>query len=147
MSKSGMTLIVKTVVRLLFPILLLFGAYVILHGHITPGGGFPGGAIIATSVAMLVLAFGYGESQEVVGEIHAEALESFGALMLVVLGLIGVLIIASGNFLAEVPPLGKLGALFSGGNLPILNIGVGIKVAAGLVTIVYAMIRFQGEEK
>lgn len=144
MSKSGMTLIVKTVVRLLFPVLLLFGAYVILHGHLTPGGGFPGGVIIATSVAMLVLAFGYSQSKDVVGDIHTETLESLGALMLVVLGIIGILIV--GNFLGEVPSLGQLGELFSGGNLPILNIGVGVKVGAGLVTIVYAMISFEGEK-
>ncbi|KXB07421.1 hypothetical protein AKJ52_00285 [candidate division MSBL1 archaeon SCGC-AAA382C18] len=141
MSKSGMTLIVKTVIRLLFPILLLFGSYVIVHGHITPGGGFPGGVIIATAVAMLVLGFGYGESKEAVGEIHTETLESLGALMLIVLGIIGIIIV--GNFLGEVPPLGQVGELFSGGNLPLLNIGVGIKVGAGLVTIVYAMISFK----
>ncbi|KXA97404.1 hypothetical protein AKJ38_01345 [candidate division MSBL1 archaeon SCGC-AAA259I14] len=145
MSKSGMTLIVKTIVRLLFPILLLFGAYVILHGHLTPGGGFPGGVIIATSVAMLVLAFGYSQSKEVVGDVHTESLESFGALMLVVLGIIGIIIV--GSFLGESPSLaGVPGELFSGGFLPLLNIGVGIKVGAGLVTIVYAMISFEGGE-
>jgi len=145
MSKSGMTMIVKTIVRLLFPVLLLFGAYVVIHGHLTPGGGFPGGVIIATSVVMLVLAYGYLESKEVVGDIQTETLESFGALMLIVLGLIGVLILG-GNFFTAALPLGELGALFSGGNLPILNIGVGIKVGAGMVTIVYAMISFRGEE-
>lgn len=141
--KSGMTLIVKTVARLLFPIMLLFGVYVILHGHITPGGGFPGGVIIATSIAMIVLAYGSESAKDRLGTIEAEALESFGALMLVVLGILGIIIV--GNFLGEVIPLGTLGNLFSGGNLPILNIGVGIKVGAGLVTIMYGMLEVKGE--
>lgn len=141
--KNGMTLIVKTVVRLLFPLMLLFGVYVILHGHITPGGGFPGGVIIATSVVMVVLAYGSERAKGSLGTIEAEALESFGALMLVVLGILGIIIV--GNFLGEVIPLGTLGNLFSGGNLPILNIAVGIKVGAGLVTIMYAMLEVRGE--
>lgn len=136
--RDGMTLIVKTVSRLLFPFLMLFGIYIILHGHLTPGGGFPGGVIIATSIALLLLAFGFETAQKGMGVIHAEASESFGALILVGLGLIGVLL--GVNFFSELLPLGTLGNLFSGGNLPILNIGVGIKVGAGLVTILYAML-------
>lgn len=136
--EKGMSLIVKTVSRLLFPFMFLFGIYVIIHGHLTPGGGFPGGVIIATSVAMILLAYGLERAEEEFGELHAEISESFGALILVGLGIVGIILV--GNFLGEVFPLGTLGDLFSGGNLPILNIGVGMKVGAGLVTILYAML-------
>jgi len=48
------------------------------------------------------------------------------------------------TFLKNVLPLGELGHIFSAGNLPVLNIGVSIKVAAGFLTIFYAMLRLQG---
>lgn len=142
--KSGMSLIVRTVARLLFPFMLLFGIYIVIHGHLTPGGGFPGGVIIAASIVMLLLAYGYDRAQETVSALEAEVAESIGGLILVGLGLVGVII--SLTFLKEVLPLGAIGSLFSGGNLPILNIGVGIKVAAGFVTIFYAMLGIRGEE-
>jgi len=142
---KGMTVIVRTVCRLLFPFMFLFGAYVVVHGHLTPGGGFPGGVIIAASVVMLLLAYGFERAQRVVGALHAEVAESIGGLVLVGLGLLGVVI--SMAFLENVLPLGTLGELFSAGNLPVLNIGVGIKVAAGLVTIFYAMLGLRGVEK
>ncbi|KXA99787.1 hypothetical protein AKJ42_02495 [candidate division MSBL1 archaeon SCGC-AAA261C02] len=142
--KRGMTLIVRTVSRLLFPFMFLFGIYIVLHGHLTPGGGFPGGVIIAASIVMLLLAYGYERAQETIGALEAEVAESIGGLILVGLGLVGAII--SVAFLKEVLPLGTIGNLFSAGNLPILNIGVSIKVAAGFVTIFYAMLGLRGEE-
>lgn len=141
--KSGMTLIVKTVSRMIFPFLLLFGIYIVIHGHLTPGGGFPGGVVIASSIVMLLLAYGFKGAEEKFNAIQAELSESLGALILVGMGLVGLMI--GVNFFSEIFPLGTLGNLFSGGNLPILNIGVGIKVGAGLVTIFYAMLGMRGE--
>lgn len=143
-EEDGMTLIVKTVSRLIFPFIFLFGIYVILHGHLTPGGGFPGGVIIAASVVMILLAYGFDTAQEQMDALSAEVSESLGALILIGLGVIGILMV--GNFLGEVLPEGTIGRLFSGGNLPILNIGVGMKVGAGIVTIFYAMLGLRGEE-
>ena len=136
--EEGMSLIVKTVSRILFPLMFLFGVYIIIHGHLTPGGGFPGGVVIASAVVMIVLAFGIERAQKEFGELQAELSESFGAFMLVGLGIVGIIVV--GDFLGEVLPLGTLGSLFSGGNLPILNVGVGMKVGAGLITIIYAML-------
>ncbi len=144
-DEDGMTLIVKTVSRLLFPIMFLFGIYIIVHGHLTPGGGFPGGVVIATSVAMVLLGYGMHKAEGTVGEFYTEISESLGALIIVVLGILGIFFV--GNFLEAIVPLGTLGKLFSGGNLFVLNLGVGIKVAAGLVSILYAMLAFKGGGK
>jgi len=143
---AGMTVIVRTIARLLFPFTFLFGVYIVLHGHLTPGGGFPGGVIIASSVVMLLLAHGIERTQKRVGFLQAEVLESVGGLAIAVLGLFGLLL---GNaFLHNVFPLGELGQLFSAGNLPLLYLGVGIKVTAGIILIFYAMLfAFRGEEK
>ena len=53
-----MSLIVKTITRLTVGLIFLFGVYIVLHGHVTPGGGFAGGVIIALSFIHLMLAFG-----------------------------------------------------------------------------------------
>ncbi len=143
---AGMTVIVRTIARLLFPFTFLFGAYIVLHGHLTPGGGFPGGVIIAASVVMLILAYGIERAQKRVSFLHAEVLESVGGLVIVVLGLFGLLL--GITFLQNVFPLGELGQLFSAGNLPLLYLGVGIKVAAGILLIFYAMLfAFRGGEE
>ncbi len=142
---AGMTVIVRTITRLLFPFTFLFGAYIVLHGHLTPGGGFPGGVIIAASVVMLLLAYGVERTQKRMGLLQAEVLESIGGITIVVLGLFGLLL--GTFFLQNVFPLGSLGQLFSAGNLPLLYIGVGIKVTAGIILIFYAMLFAFREDK
>ena len=139
---AGMTIIVRTISRLLFPFMFLFGIYVIIHGHLTPGGGFQGGVILAASVIMLLLAYGIERAQAKVNVLQAELAESLGGLILVGLGLLGVAL--SIAFLKNILPFGELGHVFSAGNLPVLNISVSIKVAAGLLTIFYAMLSLQG---
>jgi multicomponent Na+:H+ antiporter subunit B len=74
-----------------------------------------------------------------IADLQAEVAESLGGLILVGLGVFGVIVGIA--FLKNVLPLGTLGELFSAGNLPVLNVGVSIKVAAGLVAIFYAMLR------
>jgi multicomponent Na+:H+ antiporter subunit B len=143
---AGMTVIVRTIARLLFPFMFLFGVYVVIHGHLTPGGGFPGGVIIAASVLMLILAYGIDHIHERMGFSHAEVLESIGGVTIVILGILGLLL--GVFFLQNVFPLGRLGELFSAGNLSLLYLGVGIKVAAGIVLIFYALLFvFRGERK
>ena len=139
---AGMTVIVRTISRLLFPFMFLFGIYVIVHGHLTPGGGFQGGVILASSVIMLLLAYGIGHAQTKVNALQAELAESLGGLILVGLGLLGMVIGIA--FLRNVLPFGELGHIFSAGDLPVLNIGVSMKVAAGFLIIFYAMLRLQG---
>ncbi len=144
-EEKGMSLIVKTLGRILFPVMVLFGIYIILHGHVTPGGGFPGGVIIATGVVLMLLAYGSDKAKSFMNSVNATLLESTGALLLVVIGLIGVFFV--GQFLEGVVGTGFLGTLFSGSNLALLNIGVGIKVTAGLVTIAYSMLELKEGEK
>jgi len=55
---KGMTVIVKTVSSWVKVLIFLFGIYIILFGHLTPGGGFAGGVILASSYVLLMLAFG-----------------------------------------------------------------------------------------
>ena len=60
----GEDLIIKTAVRLMVPFAQLFGLYVIVHGHYSPGGGFQGGVILGAAFIMLALAFDLQTSQQ-----------------------------------------------------------------------------------
>ncbi|PKM70436.1 MAG: sodium:proton antiporter, partial [Firmicutes bacterium HGW-Firmicutes-18] len=51
-------LIVKNITKIVTPFIQLYGIFIILHGHISPGGGFAGGAIIGASLILYTLAFG-----------------------------------------------------------------------------------------
>jgi len=143
---AGMTLIVKTASRLLFPFVLVFGIYIVLHGHLTPGGGFPGGVIIVAAIVMLLLGYGAEVAKVKFSPLQASVSENIGSLILVATGLLGLFV--GLNFMKNALPLGTTGNLFSAGFLIPLNIGVGIKVAAGLAVILYAMLTaFEEEEK
>jgi len=143
---AGMTVIVKTISRIMFPFIFLFGVYIVFHGHLTPGGGFPGGVIIAASVAMLILAYGLERIQKSTSFLHAEVLDTLGSVAIVAIGILGL--IFGAYFLETVFPLGVFGQLFSGGNFLWLYIGVGIKVAAGILLILFAMLMWdRGEHK
>ena len=56
-QKEQASLIVRTGSQLLFPLIVLLGGYIFLHGHLTPGGGFQGGAVIASAFLLLYLAW------------------------------------------------------------------------------------------
>jgi len=142
---AGMTVIVRTISRLLFPFLFLFGAYIVVHGQLTPGGGFQGGVVLAAAVILLLLAYGIEGAQAKVNALQAELAESLGGLILVWMGLMGTIVGIA--FFQNVLPFGSLGHVLSAGSLPVFNLGVGIKVAAGLLTIFYAILRIQGEEE
>ena len=55
---SGMSRIVKTIASVTFPLTMIYGLYIIAHGHLTPGGGFQGGAVVASSCALILVAYG-----------------------------------------------------------------------------------------
>ena len=69
-----MTKIVRTTADLFFPFCLVFGLYVVVHGHLTPGGGFQGGAVMATGTALLLVARAY---DDVTGRIRKGAIGSY----------------------------------------------------------------------
>jgi multicomponent Na+:H+ antiporter subunit B len=122
-------IILKTVARGVIPFIQVYGIYVVLHGHLSPGGGFAGGAIIASGFILYALSFGLKSSKDVFPYNMASKIEGASMLWYV---LMGVLAMGLGyNFLtngAAGIPLGKPGALISGGIIFLINMGVGLKV-------------------
>jgi multicomponent Na+:H+ antiporter subunit B len=114
------------------PVVMLFaiivGAYIIVHGHLTPGGGFPGGAIIASGIILQYLAFRRNPRTTIY-----KVLESFAGLGILAIGLIGLF--ARGSLFAQFLPTGSLGALASAGTVMIIYSLIGIKVASELTAI------------
>jgi len=90
MSDSGMSKIVKTVTSICFPFVLIYGLYIIVHGHITPGGGFQGGAIVASACAMILIAHGSVWTMGKIKEKHLSIFESLGALGFITLAGLGL---------------------------------------------------------
>ena len=146
-TEKGMTLIVKTITRLTVGLILLYGIYIVLHGHLSPGGGFAGGVIIALSFIHLMLAFGRDTALKKLSQAAASVLESLGALMFLSIALLGFL---GGHFFFNFfLHKGKPFELFSAGIIPLCNIAISLKVGAGLFAIFAVLVLFKGldEEK
>lgn len=143
MNEERMSVIVQTMASILFPIILIFSFYIIMHGHLTPGGGFQGGAVGASAVALLIVAFGARYVENKMKEENLSAFESVGGLVFVIVSILGIFIATTflTNFLVGEPLFGIIpkwgeSPLNSGGVLPILNIAVGMKVIGGLASVV-----------
>jgi multicomponent Na+:H+ antiporter subunit B len=140
-DNQGMTLIVKTITRLTVGLILLYGIYIVLHGHLSPGGGFAGGVIIALSFIHLMLAFGKDVALKKLSEVRTSLFESLGAIMFLSIAILGFL---GGyfffNFFLQ---KGKPFELFSAGIIPLCNIAISLKVGAGLFAIFAALILFK----
>ena len=124
------SLVLYTGCRLLFPLILIFGTYIFIHGHLTPGGGFQGGAIIASGFLLIYL----GCRERRISRIASNLAESLGGLIFVVIGLLGL---AFGDyFLSNFLPKGTANTLFSAGIIPIIYIAIGFKVGSELASII-----------
>jgi len=146
MKHEGMTLIVKTISRIIVPMIFLYGAYIILHGHLTPGGGFAGGVILALGFLSIFLSYGKSFTMKWLNLKFLEEFEASSILLFIILGVVGLLF--SGVFLINMLSKGDFFHLISAGQIPILNIFIGIKVGASLFLVVYALsqIKLEGEE-
>jgi len=126
-------LILQAGVELLFPLLLVVGLYIILHGHLTPGGGFQGGVVLATAFFVPLLARpGLRLSANNIALIEGSAGVAFI--------LIGLLAMAQGlDFLTPLFAKGEIGSLLSAGSLPLLYLAVGLKVGSELAGLLAHM--------
>ena len=143
---KGMSVIVKTVTRLTIGLILLYGIYILLHGHLSPGGGFAGGVIIALSFVHLMLAYGKETALKKFPKGMVSFLESAGAIMFLSIALLGF---TGGYFFLNFMAKGQPYKLFSAGIIPLCNIAISLKVGAGLFAIFVALVLFKldSEEK
>ncbi|MDD3712865.1 MAG: MnhB domain-containing protein [Candidatus Izemoplasmatales bacterium] len=129
-------IIIKNITRIVIPFAQIYGIFVILNGHVSPGGGFAGGAIIGTSLILYTLVFGREKGRKKFSHKASEIAETGGILIYVIVGLIGLVV--AGRFLTNLGagfPEGVIGNIISGGMIPILMIGIGIKVASTMISL------------
>ncbi|MGF3585427.1 MAG: MnhB domain-containing protein [Thermoplasmatota archaeon] len=119
--------IIRTASRILLPFILLFGIYVILYGHVSPGGGFQGGVILAMAVLLSVVIYGTNRFQKFIP--YLSSVEIVGVSLFVLIGILGI---GSGKqFLANLS------------TISLLNIVIGLKVFAGLVLMYLFLIGWE----
>jgi multicomponent Na+:H+ antiporter subunit B len=109
------------------------GVYIVAHGHLTPGGGFQGGVVLATALLLVYLAGEYTFLRKAAPMSLIEVGEAVGGGAFALIGLAGV--VGGVAYLENVLPLGEIGALDSAGMVPLINLSVGLEVAAGFVLI------------
>ena len=138
MKDGATSIIVKVVCRRLVPFVQIFGLYVIMHGHSSPGGGFQGGVILASSFMLLVLSDGLETVQRRFSVTMVTIATSTGVLLYAGVGVLCLLLGA--NYLdysvlpsAEPRSLGML----------VIEVGVGITVTGALVSIFYDLLSFE----
>lgn len=134
--KAPTNFMLQTASKFLFPIITLYGLYVMGYGHLSPGGGFQGGVIVASGVLLLLIS----QKSFRVPETLIVALETFAGVAYVLIALIGlfVLDIFLGNFLPN--DMAQMGMLISGGVIPLIYIIVGIKVGSEMSMIVQNLV-------
>ncbi|BEP28344.1 MnhB domain-containing protein [Helicovermis profundi] len=121
------TSIVKNVANIMIPFIQMFALYIMIFGHISPGGGFAGGSILGASLIMYRFIHGNEETCRKFGFRKLLKLVSFS---LIGYGLLkGFVFVASFYGLNEIVPVGNVGTILSGGFIMPLNILVGIVVA------------------
>ena len=138
---KGMTIIVKTISSWVKVLIFLFGIYIVIFGHLTPGGGFAGGIILASSYILLMLAFGREFAEKNLSLPLASKLDcagAFGFVLIAVLGLVfgGCFFV---NFLYQKYLPGEAFQLVSAGMIPLSNIAIGLKVGASLFLIILTL--------
>ncbi|MCB8816004.1 Na(+)/H(+) antiporter subunit B [Desulfosporosinus shakirovi] len=131
-------IIKKTVTKFLLPFIQLFGLYVIVHGELGPGGGFQGGVILGVSVIVYALVFGLKEAQQRMSVKTKDLLVSSGVLVYGGIGVIALLF--GGNYLQYnvLLPDPKFASTIG---IMGIEIGVGITVAAVMITLFYETVR------
>ncbi|NOQ55469.1 MAG: hypothetical protein GQ477_01540 [Nanohaloarchaea archaeon] len=129
-----MDLIVKQVTKIVFPFMVLYGFYIALHGHLTPGGGFAAGAIIGSAFALLVIAF---DEQDVEHKLTVHELIDLksvaGFFMILIIGKMGY------SFRAVLIESQTLFNLWSGGFTIIMNVAGTFMVSSAIVLIIYSI--------
>lgn len=118
--------------------LVLFGIYVVTHGHLTPGGGFQGGVILATAPLLVYLAGDFGTFKRITSHRLVEVSDAVGAGGYALIGF-GAMAYG-GQFLQNVLPLGQTGNINSSGTIALIDLAVGLEVSAAFVLLLYSFL-------
>ena len=130
----------------ILPIAIVYMFYIILHGHLSPGGGFQGGVLMVAIVALVYMGHGYQVTIDAFSYHILHTSEGLASIFYVALGLLGV---AMGAQFAQnvLYTHGAVGDLYSSGTIFWMNVTVGIKVFTGVGSIALLMIGVANEKE
>ena len=121
------------------PFVLMYIFYIILHGHLSPGGGFQGGVLIVGVVVLPYLGYGIKGLTSAINEHAMHKMEAVGSIFYIAFAMLGVAYGA--NFCMNVfAGLGHIGDLFSSGTIFLMNVAVGEKVLTGVAAMGVTML-------
>jgi multicomponent Na+:H+ antiporter subunit B len=137
--KGQRTELIDVVTGKLGPVVLIFGLYVMLFGHLSPGGGFQGGVVVASGIVFLALGSRSGGRSGITEPVNLARMEAIGFLLLVLASLAGSFTGAGyfGNPLAR-------GGISPVAYIIALNAVIGLKVGAGISLMCMAMLGESG---
>ncbi len=141
MEKSD---ILDLVSRKLTPFMLLFGFYLLAYGHLSPGGGFQGGVVIASAVILMSVSRGIEAVERLYPHRALSLIEAGGFLLLLLIGVAGA--VYGSGFLS------LLGGAVEAAEGPrislilIFNVIIGLKVGAGISLICIRLFQEKGED-
>lgn len=118
---------------LMLPVTIALGIDIIVHGHLTPGGGFQGGVVLAAGLHLLYITGSFQALDRLRPVNIFDIGEALGAAAFVAIGLAGMIV--GGAFLFNLLPKGTMGNLFSSGSVVLLNLAVGVEVACGMTVL------------
>ncbi len=145
-SYKSRLLIVRTASDIFTPIALVLGIYVILHGTVSPGGGFQGGVIVSSAALLMYLGHGYETATRTFSMGAFQKGEAIAAIIYVLLALAGVWFGAS--FCRNVFLDGKpIDSLFGAGTISYMNYTVGFKVLMGVSFLLMLLLGMLAPEK
>ena len=130
--------ILQTIAKIVVPLIFLFGLYILLNGHLSPGGGFSGGAVIGAGLILYNASFGFAKTQRFFDEKVYDVIK-VGSLCLYAL-IIAYYLFTGANGIASVIPLGRAGDIISSGLILPINLLVGLEVACTMYAF-YALFR------
>ncbi len=147
MTHKSVSIIILVASRALARVIQLFGIYVIIHGHYSPGGGFQGGALLAAGVILMRMAYGREASQSEVSTGAAIPLASIGALLFAGTGLITLAF--GGHYMdyGAVPVPGIEEPIVRYYGILLVEFGIGLAVMTVLVAIFDDMLSVPPEER
>lgn len=143
-SPNKTSIVVRTIIALMFPLIFLFGLYVILHGEDTPGGGFQGGTVIAASLILFILVFGFRYTLNKLSPQFREFFENVAPLSFFLVGSLSLII--GLEFLSYMLPIFSEDYRLEVARLLLsfIEIGIGVGGAAIFTSLFFSM---QREEK
>ncbi len=136
-TAEAMTVVTRTAVRLVLPVLMVAGLYLAAWGY-SPGGGFPGGAVLTGVLLLAYAAFGRAAVARVIRPAVLETAELIGAAAIIGTEALGLLL--RGAFSANWLPLAQPGTPLSGGIAQLFSGSELIEVGTGLAIAIFSLI-------